>query len=75
MRLIFLSEYRKFYVDTENAKKRKKKKSTKFSDFLDNLISIGTGKLTQLLRDYSQLAVKVLTSNPKISDMIKYIFF
>ena len=47
----------------------------KVSGFLDNLIWIGKGKFSQLLREYSQLAVNVLTSSSKISDRIKNNFF
>ena len=47
----------------------------KVSGFLDNLIWIGKGKFSLLLREYSQLAVNVLTSSSKISDRIKNNFF
>ena len=46
-----------------------------FMVFLDNLIWIGNGKFSLLLPEYSYLAVKVLTSSPKISDLIKNSFF
>ena len=36
---------------------------------------IGNDKLSLLLPEYSQLAVNVLTSSPKISDLIKNNFF
>ena len=42
---------------------------------LDNLIWIGNGKFCLLLREYWQLAVNVLTSSPKISDLNKNNFF
>ena len=43
--------------------------------FLDNLTWICDGKFSLLLREDSQLAVKVLTSSPKILDLIKNNFF
>ena len=39
--------------------------------FLGNLILICNGKLSLLLRDNLKLAVKVLRSSPKVSDLIK----
>ena len=58
MRLIFLSEHWKFNEDSKNAKKKKKKKKKKKMQqkvygFLDNLIRIGTGKFSLLLREYA----------------------
>ena len=43
--------------------------------FLNNLIRIGNGKFSVLLGEYWELAVNVLTSNRKISDLIKNNFF
>ena len=43
------SEYWKFHVDTGNAKKILQK----VYGFLDNLISIGKGKFSLLLQEYS----------------------
>ena len=43
--------------------------------FLDNWAEFGTGKFSLLIRKYSQLAVDVLSSSPKISDLIKNNFF
>ena len=43
--------------------------------FLNNLIRIGNGKFSLLLGEYWELAVNVLTSNPKISDLIENNFF
>ena len=47
----------------------------KVYDFSDNLIGIGNGKFSFLLPEYSQLPGNVLTSSPKISDLIKNSFF
>ena len=47
----------------------------KIYSFWDSLIWIGYGKFSLLLPEYSQLAVSVLTSSPKISDLIKNNFF
>ena len=43
--------------------------------FSDNCVWIGSGKFSLLLQEYSQLAVNVLTSSPKISDLTKNNFF
>ena len=43
----------------------------KIHGFLDNLAEFGNGKLFLLIREYSQLAVNVLWSSPKISDLTK----
>ena len=43
--------------------------------FIGNLILIGNGKLSLLLRDKSHLAVNLLRSSPKISDLIINSFF
>ena len=67
----FLSEHWEFHVDKENLKEI----SQKIYGFLDNLISIGNGKFSLLLRANSKLAVDVLTSSPKIWDLIKNNFF
>ena len=65
MRLIFFSENWKFNVNSKNAKKIPQK----IYGFLDNLIWIGKGKFSLLLREYSQLAVNVLTwTRPDIYD-------
>ena len=56
MKLIFLSEHWKFNVNSKNAKELQQK----LYGFLDNLIWIGNGKLSLLLREYSWLAVNVL---------------
>ena len=47
----------------------------KISSFLKNLIWIGNGKFSLLIREYSQLAGNLLSSSPKISDPIKENFF
>ena len=49
----------------------KKKLRQKFYGFLDNLIWIGHGKFSLLLREYSQSRVNVLSSTLKILDLIK----
>ena len=56
-------------------KKKKKKNQERIYGFLDNLMSIGIGKFSLLLREYWQLAVNVLTNCPKISDLFKNNFF
>ena len=43
--------------------------------FSDNYIWVGSGKLSLLLQEYSQLAVNLLTSSPKIQDMSENQFF
>ena len=43
--------------------------------FFDNLISIGNGKFSLLLREYCNLAANVSSTSPKISDLIKIEFF
>ena len=70
MKLIFGSEDGKYDVDTEKLKKM----TQNTVRFLGNLISIGNSKLSLLLRDNSKLAVNVLRSSPKISDLIKNSF-
>ena len=52
-----------------------KTNAQKSSGFLDNLICIGNGKFSLLIREYSQLAGNVLSSSAKISDLIKTNFF
>ena len=74
MRLDVFSEHSKFNVGSENPKKKKKNWQEIFG-FLDNMISIGNVKLSLLIREYSQLAGNVLSSSPKISDLIKNNFF
>ena len=71
MRLIFFSEHSLFNVDSENAEKMLQK----VYGFLHNLIWIGDDKFSLLLRKYSYLAVNVLSSSPKTSDLIKNKFF
>ena len=48
-----------------------KKVQQRFYGFLDNLAEFGNGKLSLLIREYSQLAVNVLSTSPKISDLFK----
>ena len=43
----------------------------KIYGFLDNLIWFGNGKFSLLLREYSELAVNMLTSSRKMWDLIK----
>ena len=64
-----------YSVDPKNIYQKKEKWKKKFMVFLDNLIWIGNGKFSLLLPEYSYLEVKVLTSSPKISDLIKNSFF
>ena len=47
----------------------------KVCGFFDNWNLIGNGKFSLLLGEYSQLAVNVLTSSPKMSYLIKNNFF
>ena len=49
MRVMFFSEHWKFNVDSKIAKKIPEK----IYGFLDNLIWIGNGKFSLLLREYS----------------------
>ena len=51
--------------------KNGKRIQQKVVGILGNCIWIGNGKLSLLLRVYSQLAVNVLTTSPKIPDLIK----
>ena len=51
--------------------KKKEKMRQKVYGLLDDLIFIGKGQFSLLLREYLYLAVNVLTSSPKISDLIK----
>ena len=67
MRLIFSTPHWKFHVYTKNAKKV----SQKVSGFFDNVIWGGNGKLSLLLREYSRLTVRLLTSSTKIWDLSK----
>ena len=48
-----------------------KKKPQKIYGFSDNLIEVGNGKFSLLIREYSKLAVNALSSSLKISDAIK----
>ena len=43
--------------------------------FFDNLISIGLGKFSLFLREYWELAANLLSTIPKILDLIKNKFF
>ena len=65
MSLISVSEHFKFHVDTKNLKKLWQKSYGCF----DNLIWVGNGKLSLLP------PVNVLSSRPKISDLIENNFF
>ena len=67
MRIALFSEHCKFNVGFKNAKKMQQK----ISAFLDNLIWIGTGKFSLLVREYSYVAGNVLSNSPKISDLTK----
>ena len=71
MRLIFLSKHWKFIADFKNAKKVQQN----IDGFSDNLIKVGNGKFSLLIREYSKLTVNVLSSSLKISDPIKNNFF
>ena len=68
MMLFFCSEHWILNLDVIYAKR---KIEEKVYGFLDNLIWIGNGKFSLFLREYSKLAVNVLSSSPKISDLIK----
>ena len=63
----FFSKHWKFIVDCKNAKKM----SQKICGFSDSLIYVGNAKFSLLIREYSSLGVKVLSSSPKISDPIE----
>ena len=54
---------------------KKKNKGAKIYGFIDNLIWIGNGKFSPLLWEYWYFPVKVLSSSPKISDLIEINFF
>ena len=71
MRLMLVSEHYKLNPNSKTSKKIPEKSC----GFLDNLIRIGNGIFSLLLWEYSQLAVNVLTSSRKISDLIKKYFF
>ena len=74
MRLIFFFfflEHQKFHVDFKNLNKI----TSKGFGFLDHLILIGNCKFSLLLRQYSYFPVNVLSSGPKISDLIENNFF
>ena len=73
MRLIFVSfsKCSKFHAKSKDAIKI----SENVFSFEDNCIVTGSGKLSALVREYMYLAVNVLTSSPKISDMTKNDFF
>ena len=47
----------------------------RFYGFLDKLAEFGNGKFSPLIREYSKLAVNVLSGTPKILDLIKKNFF
>ena len=55
--------------------KKKKKMQQKVYGFIDNLIWIGNGKFSPLLWEYWYFPVMVLSSSPKISDLIEINFF
>ena len=75
MSLIFFTTL-EFSVDPNNKKKKKKEKmEEKVYGFLDHLICIVKGKFSLLQPEYTYLAVNVLTSSPKISDLIQNSFF
>ena len=61
----------KFNVDSKNAITKPQHVFT----FLDNCICVGNAKFSLLWGAYSQSAVNVLTSSPKISDLTKNDFF
>ena len=67
MRLMFFSEHCKFNADS----KIEKKNPEKIYGFLDNFIWVGNGKFSLLLREYSFLAVNLLTNSAEISDLIE----
>ena len=46
-----------------------------FYGFLDSLIWTSDCQFSLLLREYTQLAVNVLISNPEISELVKVNFF
>ena len=71
MRLIFFSEHLSFNVDSKNEKKMQQN----VYDILDNLIWIGNRKFSLFLQEYSYLGVNVLSSSPKIADLIENNFF
>ena len=47
----------------------------KFDGFLDNLIWVGNGKFSLLLREYAQFPGNMLSTSPKIWNMIENNFF
>ena len=47
----------------------------KIYGFSDSLISVGNGKFSLLIREYSYFGVNVLSSSIKISDPIENNFF
>ena len=71
MKLFFFWKGSKFNADLENVIKNAKN----VFNFSVNDIWSGSGKLSVLLREYSELAVNVLRSSPEISDLTKKEFF
>ena len=67
----FFSKHWKLHVDTKNAKSI----SERVYSFLDNLIWMGNRKFSLLLREYSYFPVNVLSTRPKISELIENNFF
>ena len=70
MRLLFVSEHGKFDVDSKIVKKMQQS----IDGFSEQLIWIGKCKFSPLIREYSYFAVTVLSSRPKIPDLIKNSF-
>ena len=68
---MFFSDHWKFHLDTKSAKKI----SQKCYGFFVNLIWIGNGKFSLLLREHSQFPINLSSSSPKISDLIENNFF
>ena len=66
----FFSKQWKFIVHSKNAKKMLQK----IQGFSNNLIYVGNGKFSVLIREYSYFGVNVLSGSPKISDPIENIF-
>ena len=67
MRLIILSEHSKFQVDFKNLTTI----TQNVYGFWDNLIWIGNYKFFVLQREYPWFPAIVLSSSPKISDLIE----
>ena len=67
MKMIFLSNFWNFYVDSENAIKFREK----FVAFGDNLVWSSAVNFRQLWQECMWAAVNLLKSGPKISDHTK----